>query len=70
MIFLYYQPLCDVLAFPQFFYDKMTSLDFFDMYLVIFYITSQYLVNIYQYLVKLREDPPGWRPQGQAFALI
>ena len=32
-----------------FFSEKMTPLDFFDMYLMIFDINSQYLVKIHQY---------------------
>ena len=46
MDFWYFQPLCDVWAFPQvFFSEKMTSLDFFDMYFTIFDINSQYLIE-------------------------
>ena len=35
-----------------FYFEKMTFLDFFDMYLVFFGINSQYLVRFCQYLVK------------------
>ena len=35
-----------------FYFEKMTFLDFVDMYLVIFDINSQYLVRISQYLVQ------------------
>ena len=35
-----------------FYFEKMTFLDFFDMYLMIFDINSQYLVRFSQYLVK------------------
>ena len=35
-----------------FFSEKMTSLDFFDMFLVIFDINSQYLVRFSRYLAK------------------
>ena len=54
MDFWYSQPLCDVLAFPQglFFSDNMTSLEIFDMYLMIFDINNQYLVNIWSILIK------------------
>ena len=38
-----------------FFSEKMTSLEIFDMYLVIFDINSQYLVGFSQYLVKNHE---------------
>ena len=57
MDFWYYQPLCDVLAFPQglFFSEKMTLLENFDMYLMIFDINSQYLVRFSQYLVKIHQ---------------
>ena len=57
MIFLYYQPLCDVLAFPQgfLFSGKMMPLDFFDMYLVIFDRNSRYLSRFSQYLVKFSQ---------------
>ena len=38
-----------------FYFEKMTFLDFFDMYLMIFDINSQYLVRFSQYLVKIHE---------------
>ena len=43
-----------MLAFPQgfFFSEKMTSLEIFDMYLMIFDRNSQYLVRFNQYLSK------------------
>ena len=34
-------------------FEKMTFLDLFDMYLMIFDINSQYLVRFSQYLVKI-----------------
>ena len=33
--------------------QKMTFLDLFDMYLMFFYINSQYLVRFSQYLIKI-----------------
>ena len=34
-------------------FEKMTSLDFFDMYLMMFDINSQYFVNIWSNLVNI-----------------
>ena len=37
------------------YFEKITFLDFFDMYFVIFDINSQYLVRFSQYLVKIHQ---------------
>ena len=54
MDFWYYQPLCDVLAFPQglFVSEKMKSLEISDMYFVKFDVFGQYLNNIWSMFVQ------------------
>ena len=43
---------CDFVEHWFFDFEKMSFLDIFDMYLMIFDINSQYLVRFSQYLVK------------------
>ena len=45
-----------------FFSEKMTSLEIFDMYLVIFDINNQYLIEFSQYLVKINQYLPTPNP--------
>ena len=46
---------CVIFGVGFFDFEKMTFLDFFDMYLMIFDINSQYLVRFSQYLVKINQ---------------
>ena len=44
---------CEVLGVGFFDFEKMTFLEFFDMYFVVFIIFGQYLVIYSQYLVSI-----------------